>query len=132
MYAMDVKPDTPAGNAEAVKGIFTQASIGNSTENSKARNFENLVVLIFGDLRTGQNLHSLMESQSEEETPWRCLKSVVFVMGLFHLKMACTDAIWKIFINGSRKSRKTDPNSLINHVGEIRPKETGKINRCMK
>ena len=63
MYAMDVKPDTPAGNAEAVKGIFTQASIGNSTENSKARNFENLVVLIFGDLRTGQNLHSLMESQ---------------------------------------------------------------------
>ena len=127
MHVMDMKPDTPAGNAEAVKGIFTQASIGNSTKNSKACNFENLVVLVFSDLGTGQHLHSLMESRLEEETPWRRLQSVVFVMGFFHLKMVCTDAIWKIFINGSRKSRKTDPNSLINHVGEIQPKETGKI-----
>jgi hypothetical protein len=28
MRAMDVKPDTPAQNAEAVKGIFKQASVG--------------------------------------------------------------------------------------------------------
>ena len=126
MRAMDIKPDTPAGNAEVVKGIFAQGSIGDPAENSQACDIKNLVVLVFGDLGTSQNLYSLMESRSEDTTAWNRLQAIVFVMGLFHPKMACADAIWKIFIDGG-KLRKMDPNSLINHVGKIRPKETGKI-----
>src|SRR6266478_5081112 len=66
-----------------------------------------------------------MESRSEERTPWWRLQFVVYVMGLFHLKMACADAIWQIFINP--KEGREDENSLSKHVGQIRPKETGKI-----
>jgi hypothetical protein len=126
MRAMDVKPDTPAQNAKAVKEIFKQASFGDPAENPGIRNIANMVALIFGDLGTMQHLRSLMESQAEDTTPWNRLQSIVVVLGLFHLKMACADAIWKIFIDGG-KLRRADPNSLINHVGEIRPKETGKI-----
>jgi len=46
-------------------------------------------------------------------------------MGLFHLKMACADAIWRLFIHP--RGARNDPNSLINLIGQIRPKETGKI-----
>ncbi|KAF8158137.1 hypothetical protein B0H34DRAFT_782739 [Crassisporium funariophilum] len=63
-------------------------------------------------LLTFQHNCSLQESRSEESTPWRRLQGTVFVMGLFHLKMA---------------SARTDKNSLMAHDGEIRPKETGKI-----
>ena len=43
-------------------------------------------------------------------------------MGLFHVKMACADAIWKEFIKP--RLTEADPNTLINLVREIRPKET--------
>jgi hypothetical protein len=46
-------------------------------------------------------------------------------MGLFHLKMVCTDAIWQIFIEP--KGARADSNSLIEHVACLRPKETRKI-----
>ncbi|KAH9942662.1 hypothetical protein B0H21DRAFT_710233 [Amylocystis lapponica] len=39
--------------------------------------------------------------------------------------MACADAIWRIFIQPSQS--RDDPTSLMEHVTQIRPKETGKI-----
>jgi hypothetical protein len=123
--ALDISPNAPAQNAEALEAFFRQAGIGDSTENTKAHDINNHVTLVFGDLLTGERIRSLQESRSEEVTAWRRLQSVVFVMGLFHLKMACADAIWRIFIHPT--AAKDDVNSLIEHIGQIRPKETGKI-----
>ena len=122
---LDVAPSTAAQNAEALEAFFQQAGVGDSEENPRVHNLDNNVVLVFGDLLTGERIRSLLESRSEEKTPWRRLQFIIYVMGLFHLKMACADAIWRLFIhaNGVRN----DKNSLINHVGQIRPKETGKI-----
>ena len=123
--ALDISPNAPAQNAEALEAFFRQAGIGDSTENPKVHDINNQVTLVFGDLLTGERIRSLQESRSEEATPWRRMQSVVFVMGLFHLKMACADAIWRIFIHPT--AAKEDANSLLEHVGQIRPKETGKI-----
>lgn len=114
--------------------FFKQAGIGDPEENTHMQSTDNFVILIFGDLLTGERIRSLMESRSEERTSWRWLQFVVYVMGLFHLKMACADAIWRIFINP--KEACEDENSLSKHAGQIRPKETGKIDtnpgfRCM-
>ena len=46
-------------------------------------------------------------------------------MGLFHLKMACADAIWRIFIEP--KAGRMDANSLLLFVAQYRPCQTGKI-----
>ena len=124
--ALDVAPSTPTQNAEALDALFKQGGISDPNENSHLQGTDNLVVLVFGDLLTGERIRSLMESRSEERTPWWRLQFVVYVMGLFHLKMACADAFWRIFINP--KEAHEDENSLSNHVGQIRPKETGKIN----
>lgn len=125
LRTVDVSPSTPAGNAEALKAFFQQTGVGDPSDDNKVKALQNHVILIFGDLLTGQHVHSLMESRSVEATPWRRMQFVVFMMGLFHLKMACADAIWRIFIH--HKNCDVDANSLMAHVSQIRPRETGKI-----
>ncbi|KAJ6619420.1 hypothetical protein B0H10DRAFT_2163973 [Mycena sp. CBHHK59/15] len=46
-------------------------------------------------------------------------------MGLFHLKMACADAIWRIFIKPILA--REDTNSVMHFIDLHREKETGKI-----
>ncbi|KAJ6550354.1 hypothetical protein B0H10DRAFT_2169936 [Mycena sp. CBHHK59/15] len=71
------------------------------------------VVLFFGDLGTFERVQGVLLWRSIEGSPWLWYQFMVFVMGFFHLKMACADAIWQIFIE-PKKSTKT-------------PWETGKI-----
>ena len=125
LRCVDVSPSTPAQNAEALDAFFKQGGIGDPTDNPFMQPVHNIAIPIAGDLLTCQHDRSLQESRAEESTPWRRLQGIVFIMGLFHLKMACADAIWRIFIHP--KGARTDENSLIAHIGEIRPKETGKI-----
>lgn len=124
---MDISPSTPAANADALADLFRQGGVGDSHEQGSAHvtDLGNQVVLVHGDLLTGERIQSLQASRSEEATPWNRYQFVIYVMGLFHLKMACANAIWRIFIQppGSR----TDLNSLLQHIAQIWPRETGKI-----
>ncbi|KAH9855610.1 hypothetical protein C2E23DRAFT_950349 [Lenzites betulinus] len=122
---MDINQSTVQGNADALEALFRQGGVGDVAETPGVTPLGDHVVLVHGDLATCERVQSLQESRSVENTPWRRLQHVVFVLGLFHLKMACADAIWKIFIKP--KSAHEDPTSLMSYVGEIRPKETGKI-----
>lgn len=124
LHAMDINPNTPATNGEVLDNIFSQVGVGQEA----GRNLHdpgNRVILVSGDLLTGERLRSLMRSRSEESSSWRRLENVIFVMGLFHFKMACADAVWRTFIQP--KDAKGEPNCLIEQVGQIRPKETGKV-----
>ncbi|KAG2029197.1 hypothetical protein BDR03DRAFT_881556, partial [Suillus americanus] len=58
-----------------------------------------------------------------ESTPWYCLQHVIFIPGLFHLKMASADAIWRTFLQHSLA--RVDENALMRDVGILQPKETG-------
>jgi hypothetical protein len=82
------------------------------------------VILVHGDLATGDCLQSVHNSRLfEEDTPLQKFQFMVFVLGLFHLKMAAVEAIWKVFIE-PHKGRK-DANSLMKLLEKLRPKETG-------
>jgi hypothetical protein len=124
---VDVRTSTPKGNDEALRAFFKQASIGDLTQHPERelKSPGNQTILIFGDLLTGQHLSSLQDSLAHEKMPWQRLQFLVFGMGLFHLKMACADAIWRIFINPKRSQE--DQTSLMSYVQQIRLKETGKI-----
>ncbi|CDO77882.1 hypothetical protein BN946_scf184690.g3 [Trametes cinnabarina] len=122
---MDVNQSTVQGNADALEHLFRQAGVGDLAETPGVVPLGDHVVLVHGDLATCERVQSLQESRSVEQTPWRRFQHVVFLFGLFHLKMACADAIWKIFIKP--KAAHEDPTSLMSFVSEIRPKETGKI-----
>lgn len=67
----------------------------------------------------------LKERHLIKATPWYRFQYVVFVMGLFHLKMVCANAIWCIVIEP--KAARDDATSLMHCVDLNWPQETGKI-----
>ncbi|KAG1832262.1 hypothetical protein DFJ58DRAFT_671175 [Suillus subalutaceus] len=83
------------------------------------------VILIHGDLLTKERLDAIHEARSIEDTPKHCFEFLVFIPGLFHFKMACADALWRIWIKP--KEGRNDMNSLFQHVGVLRPHESGKF-----
>ncbi|KAE9405874.1 hypothetical protein BT96DRAFT_811716 [Gymnopus androsaceus JB14] len=100
---------------------------GDSAEAKKLRDIANLIIILFGDLGVGERFESLQGSRSEETTHWRRLQNVIYVLGLFHVKMACADAVWRTFIEPLKARNESDEHSLMADVKVLRPKETGKI-----
>ncbi|EPQ50052.1 hypothetical protein GLOTRDRAFT_51116 [Gloeophyllum trabeum ATCC 11539] len=101
---------------------------GNSNEewcDADVKDIVDFVVLIHGDLGTSERVQSILERRAPERSRWNRYQFVVFVMGLFHLKMACADAIWRIFLEKTRA--RLDENSLMRLAAIYRSKETGKL-----
>ncbi|THU81485.1 hypothetical protein K435DRAFT_693507 [Dendrothele bispora CBS 962.96] len=83
------------------------------------------VILMHGDLLTKERLESVKASRSIEDTAKAWFQQIIFIPGLFHYKMACADAFWRIWVKP--KASHNDGNSLVEHVGVLRPDETGKF-----
>jgi hypothetical protein len=83
------------------------------------------VLLVHGDLLTKEWLDTVQDSRSIEATPKRCFQYVIFLPGLFHFKMACADALWRTWVQS--KDSWIDKNSLFQHIGILRPDDTGKF-----
>ncbi|KAH6879605.1 hypothetical protein BKA70DRAFT_1127264 [Coprinopsis sp. MPI-PUGE-AT-0042] len=122
LHAMDINPNTPKTNGDALDNIFRQLGMGKRKGDT---DIDDNVVLVSGDLLTIERIRSLMLSHSEESDKWGRLQFLVSVMGLFHFKMACADAIWRMFI--LPKAARDDTTCVIDQIGLLRPKETGKI-----
>ncbi|KAI0722048.1 hypothetical protein C8Q72DRAFT_787621, partial [Fomitopsis betulina] len=123
--AMDINQSTVQGNADTITNLCRQAGIGDHSVDRGVEDISDHVVWVHGGLSTCECVQSLQVSCSFKKTPWLRFAFVIFVMGLFHLKMACADAIWKIFIQP--KQARADDRSLFKLIAEIWPKETGKI-----
>ncbi|KAJ6578606.1 hypothetical protein B0H10DRAFT_1836287 [Mycena sp. CBHHK59/15] len=129
--SMDIKQSTVSGNLDVIPQLLEQGGVGDPSQEDQSiweRNIRSMVayiILFHGDLGTGERIMSLLQRRSIEDTPWQRYQYVIYVIGLFHLKMACADAIWRIFIEP--KLAREDVNSLMHFVALHRPKETGKI-----
>ncbi|KAG1829034.1 hypothetical protein DFJ58DRAFT_719737 [Suillus subalutaceus] len=75
------------------------------------------VLLIHGDLLTKERPRHTHQKNR--------FQYIIFLPGLFHYKMACADAIWRTYLQA--KEGRDDPNSMFQHVGILRPQETGRI-----
>lgn len=123
--AMDIAESTVQGNADVITNLHSQANIGDPQETPGVVDRTGRVLIVHGDLATGERIYSLQVSRSIEKTPWRRMQFVIFVFGLFHLKMACADAIWRILLRP--KASHEDPGSLMELVSALWPKLTGKM-----
>ncbi|KAF9230223.1 hypothetical protein BU15DRAFT_83896 [Melanogaster broomeanus] len=125
--AMDVNNSTVSGNIRAVVDLLRQGGIYDpaelAAENLDAPDISQHVILIHGDLGTGERLQAVQLRRSIEATPWDRFQHVVFIPGLFHLKMACADAVWRCFIQPP--AAREDETCLIHDIMLLRPKETG-------
>ncbi|KAF7293391.1 hypothetical protein MIND_01116100 [Mycena indigotica] len=107
--------------------LVKQAGLGDPAQHPNTTPLGNRIVLVFGDLGVGDRIQSAKASRSEESTAWRRLENIVYVMGLFHVKMACADAIHRAFIAAKPARKDTDKYSLFHHAETIRRKESSKI-----
>ncbi|KAJ8072092.1 hypothetical protein PM082_015650 [Marasmius tenuissimus] len=134
---VDSACSTPAKNGTILENLVTkQGGVGDPYDPSllpgdkQSKNLQalgNHVILLFGDLGVGERVHSLLKSCAEEKTRWRRLQGIIYVLGLFHVKMACADAVWRIFIEPKGSTNESDEYSLMADIKILRPKETRKI-----
>nr|VWO97511.1 ATP-dependent RNA helicase CshA (EC [Ganoderma boninense] len=127
LRAMDINQSTVSGNIEAILNIFDQAGLGNPHENPQGTRVDpqEYVVLVHGDLGTCERVTSAVRRRVVERTPYDRLQSVVFIPGLFHLKMAAADAIWRLLV--SPDGARSDDTSFMKLAGELRPNESSKL-----
>ncbi|KAG1779313.1 hypothetical protein EV702DRAFT_1178476 [Suillus placidus] len=123
--AMDISNSTVIGNIQSIVNLLEQGRIRGPAvvDDPDMPDISEYVVLFHGDLGTGERLQSAQQRQSIENTLWNRLQHVIFIPGLFHLKMAATDTIWRIFLQPN--AAQLDETSLMRDIGILRPKETG-------
>ncbi|KAI0717551.1 hypothetical protein C8T65DRAFT_804900 [Cerioporus squamosus] len=122
---MDINQSTHDGQAQIIESLLAQANLGDPSDFPGVHDLDDQVLLFHGDLGTGERIQGIRESRSIEQNGSRRLQYVVFVLGLFHLQMACADAIWRMYIEP--KELRTDPNGLYQHMCKIRPHDSGRI-----
>lgn len=122
---MDINQSTSDGQAQIIENIYGQANLGDPTDHPGVEDIRQYVSLMHGDLRTGELIDGIKRSRSIEAKEIRRLQAIKFVMGIFHLQMACAHSLWKMFIE--KKSVRDGPNSLYSQICKIRPHDSGRI-----
>lgn len=99
--AMDLNNSTVDGNISAIVDLLKQAGVLDPADldDLMIDDPQEVVIFIHGDLGSGERIHTGRIQRSIERTERRRLQFVIFIPGLFHIKMACADAIWRIFIS---------------------------------
>ena len=121
---MDVNNSTVSGNIRAIECLMAQVGYGNPDDES-AVDISDYVVLIHGDLGMGERIRSILNRRSIEDRAWERFQYALFCPGYFHVKMACAEALWRIFIKPALG--RLDETSFMKDIGILRPKETGTI-----
>ena len=129
--AMDINNSTVSGNIRAVVNLLAQGRVHDPILLSESEpevtsgspDISQFVVLVHGDLGTGKRLQAAQLRRSIESTPWNRFQHVIFIPGLFHLKMACANSMWRVFLQST--DAREDETSLMSDVAQLRPKETG-------
>ncbi|KAG1889573.1 hypothetical protein F4604DRAFT_2016744 [Suillus subluteus] len=123
--AMDVSNSTVAGNIQSVINLLEQGGITepDTFDDPEIPDISEYVILFHGDLGTGERLQVVQQCRAIENTSWDRFQHVVFIPGMFHLKMAAADSIWRTFLQSGAVH--LDETSLMRDMGVLCPKETG-------
>ena len=123
-YAMDVSNSTISGNIQAIECLMEQVGYSNP-DDADAIDISEYLVLIHGDLGTGERIGSIQKRRSIEDRPWERFQFVKFCPGYFHVKMAAAETLWRIAIKP--QLGRQDETCIMKDIGIIRPRETGTI-----
>jgi hypothetical protein len=126
-YTMEVNNSTVSGNIQAIDNLLEQGGILNPLEiadNDYNPDFDvsDYIVLVHGDLGTGERIQSIHQRRSIEETAYERKQMVFFCPGLFHCKMACADSLHRILVKPAGANK--DNCCLMNDAKVLHPRET--------
>ena len=129
LYMMDVSNSMVMGNIQAVMQMLTQARVGDPNEKADhvhpVEDISDFVLLFHVDLGTWEQVQLAQTSCGIEETLCNHFQFMIFVLGLFHVKMATAEAFWYIFLQSPEDHK--DDTSMMSLAVVIRRDETGKL-----
>ncbi|CDO68504.1 hypothetical protein BN946_scf184998.g1 [Trametes cinnabarina] len=130
LRAMDINLSTITGNINTLSAMFAQGGVGDpwedpSAPNEAIRDISEYVAIVHGDLGTYEKVDTAMRRRKQERTPYNRLQHVVMVPGLFHLKMAAADAIWRILITPD--DARVDHAGFMKIIGQLRPDDSSRL-----
>jgi hypothetical protein len=83
------------------------------------------VLVVHGDLGVLERVKSVLASRKIERTDRESFEYVETVPGLFHVLMACADAIWRTYIEP--KGLQKDRGSIYQQFSDLYPKKQAKL-----
>lgn len=120
------------GNIDALEDMMAQGGIKrhSPTEepvSGEPPNVSEYVLLVSGDLGSGERIDTGKRRRAMDVCLWNNLYYVIFIPGMFHVKMALVDMLWRLFIKPF--AQETDPTSAGNATRYLCPrvKDTNKI-----
>ncbi|KAI0323621.1 hypothetical protein GY45DRAFT_1401669 [Cubamyces sp. BRFM 1775] len=131
LRAMDINQSKVSGNIEALGDMLCQAGLGDPASQMGTRSgapvadISDYAVLVHGDLGTYERVLTAQRRRQQELTPYNRLQYLVFVPGLFHLKMAAADAIWRALVTTAEA--RVDPTSFAKLMAKLRPNESSRL-----
>lgn len=105
-------------NWQVLESLLDQSGVQEST-------VEDNIILVHGDLSMKERIDALRKMRTPEKNSKNHLDFVIFVLGLFHLKMAATDVFWRAHVKP--KAGQDDPTEFFRYLFHLRPKESGKF-----
>lgn len=134
VQAMQHDNSKTSGNISAIQDMLEQGGIKRHSPNEdpvpgEPPNLSEYVLIVSGDLGTGERVESGQRQRAKELHPWNMLYYIIFVPGMFHVKMALVDMLWKLFIRPF--ASESDPTSAVTSAKYLcpNPKETNKLLR---
>ncbi|KAF8228482.1 hypothetical protein L208DRAFT_1424421 [Tricholoma matsutake] len=106
------------GNWQVLENLLKQGGVPDAR-------LEDDIILVHGDLATKERIDGLRKMCTIESDSKGRLAFVIFVPGLFHLKMAATDAYRRAHVQPCEG--REDAAGFFDYVRHLRPKETGKF-----
>lgn len=132
LKSMDYQNSTVDGNINAIINAMQQTGVWDIEELKKClkdipemQDVEEVVIFFHGDLGTWERIQSGQIRRSIERSSRRRLQFIIFIPGLFHVKIACADAIWRIFISPAKLQ--SDKSSMLAFIRLFYPSLTSKI-----
>lgn len=130
LQSLDISNSTVTGNIDTIEKLLEQTGLGDYELPTPTVPLDQHILLFHGNLGTGDRINSAKLWRSIEGTPRFRLQFVVFVMGLFHTKMACTETIWRTFLKDSKA--RSDQTSFYSDFRILRPRDSSALSSTFK
>ena len=132
VQSMDVPNSTVEGNITTIEKLLEQTGLAELEDEQRTVDINPYIIMFHGDLGTGDRIQSAKRRRTVEDTPRNRFQYAVFVMGLFHLKMACAETIWRVFLKDPKARTEGQKSSFYSNFKILRPRDSSGLSTSFK
>ena len=132
VQSMDIPNSTVDGNISTIEKILEQTGLAQYEKEEDTIDIDPYIILFHGDLGTGERIQTAKRRRRTEASPRDRLQYVVFVMGVFHLKMACAETIWRVFLNNPKARAGHQETGFYSDFKILRPRDSNGLSSSFK